>query len=237
MYINLVALDKEKHKTLKVSPLNELSFLKDTSFLPLLAQEVAIVGNSFPVVFTTGKKNSIVTLLSLGGRNLAINEDGKWITNYTPSIINKYPLALASSGKAPNEQVILIDEGASIVSKSKGKQLFRKNGEQSDILKEKLEFMLAYDRQMLITQQLADEIKNSGILEDGSISVGKDDQKKVLVNGFQVVNREKLNSLDDELLAKWVRNGTIALIESHMRSLNNVQAMLNLEQQANNKEN
>ena len=75
---------------------------------------------------------------------------------------------------------------------------------------------------------------NGGILEDREISVGEGEEKKVLVNGFKVVNREKLNALSDDILADWVRKGIIAMIDAHLKSLENIQTLFEIVQKRQN---
>jgi putative transposase len=231
MYKNLVVLDKEQHKELKISPLENLAFAKQTAFVPVLANEVAQVGATFPVVFTADETPSLVSLVSLGGESLGVNADGKWISSYVPSYFRKYPFSLASTKENPEQKVILIDEESSLFSKSKGKQLFKKSGEQSEVLTHAIEFLTSHEKQALITQNVAKVIAESGILEDREISVGEGDEKKVLVQGFKVVDREKLNALSDDILADWVRKGIIGLIDAHIKSLDNIQTLFNLAHQ------
>ncbi|MCD6432837.1 MAG: SapC family protein, partial [Sulfurimonas sp.] len=231
MYKNLVVLDKEQHKSLKISPLESLSFAKQTTFVPVIANEVALVGAAFPVVFTADENPSLVSLVSLGGENLAINAEGKWITSYIPSYLRKYPFSLANTKENPEQKVILVDEESHLFSKSKGKQLFKKNGEQSDTLIQAVKFLTNHENQSVMTASVAKVIADSGILESKEISVGEGDEKKVLVKGFRVVNREKLNALSDDILATWVRKGIISMIDSHLRSLENIQALFNIAHQ------
>ncbi|MEA3315538.1 MAG: SapC family protein [Campylobacterota bacterium] len=234
MYKNLVVLDKEKHKELKISPLENLNFAKDNSFVPVIANEVALIGANFPVVFSADENPSLVSLVSLGGDSLAINTEGKWITPYVPSFFRKYPFSIASTKENANQKVILIDEESSLFSKSKGKQLFKKSGEQSDTLAHAIKFLTSHEQQMTITKNIAKLIANSGILEDREISVGEGDEKKVLVNGFKVVDRDKLNGLSDDILADWVRKGIISVIDAHLKSLDNIQTLFNIAQQRQN---
>ncbi|MEA2099205.1 MAG: SapC family protein [Campylobacterota bacterium] len=231
MYKNLVVLDKEQHKELKISPLENLSFAKQTAFVPVAANEVALVGAGFPVVFTADEKPALVSLVSLGGESLAVNAEGKWITSYVPSFFRKYPFSLASTKENPEQKVILIDEESSLFSKSKGKQLFKKSGEQSETLTHAIEFLTTHENQMIITANVAKAISDSGILEDREISVGEGEEKKVLVQGFKVVDREKLNALSDDILADWVRKGIISLIDAHLKSLDNIQTLFNIAHQ------
>ncbi|MEA1892802.1 MAG: SapC family protein [Campylobacterota bacterium] len=228
MYKNLVVLDKEKHKELKVSPLENLSFAKQTGFIELVANEVPLVGAEFPVVFTLNEKPSLVTIVTLGGDSLAINADNKWITPYVPVFLRKYPFSIAGTKDNPDQKVILIDEDSSLFSKSKGKKLFKKDGGQSETLENAIEFLTTAEKQMYVTQNVAKIIADSGILEDREISVGEGDEKKVLIGGFKVVNKEKLNKLSDDVLANWVRNGIIELINMHLKSLENIQKLFDL---------
>ncbi|PHS55934.1 MAG: hypothetical protein COB17_10650 [Sulfurimonas sp.] len=234
MYKNLVVLDKEQHKDLKISPLDDLSFAKSTAFVPVIANEVAQIGSAFPVVFTGDENPSLVSVVSLGGDSLAINAEGKWITPYVPSFLRKYPFSLASTQDKPEQKVILIDEESSVFSKSKGKQLFKKNGEQSETLEHAINFLTTHENQAIVTANVAKLISDSGILEDREISVGEGDEKKVLVNGFKVVDREKLNALSDDILADWVRKGIISMIDAHIKSLDNIQTLFNIAHQRQN---
>lgn len=231
MYKNLVVLDKEQHKELKINPLENLSFAKESAFVPVLANEVASVGAAFPVVFSGDENPSLVSIVSLGGDSLAINAEGKWITSYVPSFFRKYPFSLASTQENPDQKVILIDEESSLFSKTKGKQLFKKNGDQSESLANAISFLTSHEQKADITKNVAKAISDSGILEDREISVGEGDEKKVLVNGFKVVEREKLNALSDDVLADWTRKGIITLIDAHLKSLDNIQALFEIAHQ------
>lgn len=234
MYKNLVVLDKEQHKSLKLNPLESLSFAKDVDFMPVVANEVSLVGAAFPVVFTADETPSLVSLVSLGGGSLAINEDGKWITSYVPAYLRKYPFALASTQENPEQKVILIDEDSLVFSKTKGKQLFKKDSSHSEVLSNAINFLTAYENESVVTNNVAKVIADSGILEDREISVGEGEEKKVLVEGFKVVNREKLNELSDDILADWVRKGIISLIDAHLKSLDNIQTLFNIAHQRQN---
>lgn len=228
MYKKLVVLDKAKHSELKISPLENLNFAKDSTFVPVVASEVALVGAAFPVVFTADENPALVSLVSLGADSLAINNDGKWITKYVPSFFRKYPFSLASTQENPDQKVILIDEESSLFSKSKGRQLFKKSGDQSEVLEHAIKFLTTHENEMTITKNVAKLISDAGILEDREIAVGEGEEKQVLVNGFRVVDREKLNALSDDILADWVRKGIIGLIDAHIKSLDNIQTLFEI---------
>lgn len=236
MYENLVVLDKINHKTLKLSSMDSMSFASEMTHIPVTVNEVITVGSIFPIVFSADEDTSLIALVSLGSRNLGVNEEGKWVSDYIPSFLRKYPFALANKEKNSEEKIVLIDEESLAFSRSKGKQLFRKNGEESDVLKSAIDFLTSFEKKMHISRNVSKMIAQSGILEDRSISTGKGDEKKVFVNGFKVVNREKLNALSDDILADWVRKGIIPLIEAHLKSLNSIETLFNLEHKRQNQE-
>ncbi|MCF6331415.1 MAG: SapC family protein [Sulfurimonas sp.] len=228
MYKNLVVLDKKKHIDFKVSKLENLSFAKQTAFVPVIANEIGLIAADFPVVFTADEDISLVAIISLGGDCLALDAQNKWTTSYVPSHLRKYPFSLANTKDKPEQKIVLIDEDSSLFSKSKGKQLFKKNGEQSEVLISAVDFLTTHENQMIISKDLAKLISDSGILEDREISIGEGDEKKVLINGFKVINKEKLNALSDDILANWVRRGIIGIIDAHTKSLQNIQHLFNI---------
>jgi len=234
MYQELVVLDKKKHSSLKINQLEDLNFARSSTFVPVIASEVALIGNTFPVVFTADDNPSLVSLVSLGGDSLAINNEGKWITSYVPSFFRKYPFSLASTKENPEQKVILIDEKSSLFSKSKGKQLFKQDGSQSETLEHAIKLLTTHEQQMSITKNVAKLISEAGILEDREIAVGEGEEKKILVNGFKVVDKEKLNKLSDDILADWVRKGIISMIDSHLKSLEHIQTLFNIAHQRQN---
>ncbi len=235
MYKNLQILDKQKHKNLKISEMTDLFFAKDMSSIPVMLNEIEILGKTFPIVFTDNKETqSLVSIVSLGNGNLAINEEGKWIVNYVPLYLRKYPFSMASVKDNDEQKVIMIDVDSKLVSKSKGKQLFKKDGEKSEILENAINFLSENEKYVYATKQFVKEIVKSDILEDREISVGEGEEKKVLVSGFKVIDKDKLNALSDDILASWVRRGIIPFIDLHLKSLENITTLFELQNQKQN---
>ena len=232
MYKNLQVLDKQKHKSLKVSAMEDLFFAKDMPSVPVMLNEVENIGKTFPVVFTSNDESpKLISIVSLGNGNLAVNDEGKWITNYVPLALRKYPFAMASVKDNKEQKVIMIDEDSSLVSKSKGKQLFKKDGSQSELLENAIKFLSDNEKYVYMTQEIVKEIAKSGILDDRDISVGEGEEKKTLVNGFKIVDKEKLHALSDDILASWARRGILTFIDAHLKSLDHIQTLFNLSNQ------
>lgn len=233
MYKKLALLSKEKHNNLKIGQLDNLNFAKNQVSIPVLINEVTKIALNFPIVFTADENPTIVALTSLGKENLAINNDGKWITNYIPAVYRKYPFTYVNVKENSEQKAVAIDVEADNISLETGNPLFDENKEQTKLLKDTIQFLTSYEQEAMKTKSIAKMIADTNILEDREISIGEGKDKKILVKGFKVVNKEKLNELDDATLALWVRNGFINFIELHLKSLENMQTLMNLSSQRN----
>ena len=229
MYKNLVILDKKEHATLKMQTLNNFLFAKDISYIPITFSEIPIIGQTFPILFSSEEEPLLNALVSIGNGNLAINTDGKWIDNDIPSYLKKYPFTLIKT--TTEQQIIMIDEKASVFSKTKGKQLFKKNGDKAEILTNSIATLIEFEKELITTKQFTKEIVDAGILQPQNITIEHDGKVKVLVEGFQVVSRNKLQSLNKEILKDWNKRGIISLINAHLNSLENVELLFKIAQQ------
>ena len=234
MYKKLELLSKEKHKDLKIGKLNNLLFLKDIPSFPIITSEAELVASSFPIVFTADESPSIVAINSLGGENLAMNHEGKWLTSYIPAVYRKYPFTYVSNKDNPEERAVAIDVEAPHLSREFGIELFDENSNQTKFLKDTIQFLTSYEQDAMKSRMIAKIVLDAGILEERELSIGEGEEKRVLAKGFKVVDIDKLNALDDATLASWVRNGTIAFINLHIKSLDNMQNLMNLLFQKNN---
>lgn len=70
--------------------------MQDLAFVPVVVNETALMAEDFPVVFSSDENSSLMALVSLGGSNLAIDDNFKWIKRYIPLHLKKYPFAIAN---------------------------------------------------------------------------------------------------------------------------------------------
>ena len=234
MYKKIELLSKEKHSNLKIKPLENLLFAKENPSFPVLISESENVAATLPIVFSAEENPSLFAITSLGSENLAMNSEGKWLSSYVPAVYRKYPFAYASIKENLEQKAVVIDIEAQNLSETEGEALFDEQSNQTELLKNTIQFLTSYEQEAMKTKSLAKIVLDSGILEDRELSIGEGETKQVLVKGFKVVSVEKLNALDDATLASWVRNGVISFINIHLKSLNNLQNLMNLLHQRNN---
>lgn len=228
MYGNKMLLDKVKHKDLKIKKLQNLNFAKNLQAIPILEIELDKISPFLPIVFGGENYDNLLILTSLGGENLAINPQGKWIIPYIPNEIRKHPFSMVNHPSNVEQQVILFDEKSEVLSYEEGEALFTPEGNASDRLNEIGSFLKTSMQNKEKTQDIIKEIIQSGILDEREIAVNDGEIKNILVKNFKVVDIEKYHALDDSILAKWVRNGTIKFIEQHLKSLDNIEKLFDL---------
>ncbi|MBR2157353.1 MAG: SapC family protein [Campylobacter sp.] len=206
-------LDKEKHA--------DLCYHKDelpsAAFVPIIAPEAGICANNFVLVFTDEEQPKLMALLGKT-ENVLIDENFK---GAIPASVLNYPFFLAQVG---DQNLLCIDSEAKQL-KGKGEKLF-KDGEYSDFMKNLITVMENYNDMDMRTKIAISEIKKTGILESKEIGIEKDGAKETLLHGFLVVNPQKLYELDDKTLADFARRGYLELIYNHLRSLGNLQILV-----------
>ena len=73
---------------------------------------------------------------------------------------------------------------------------------------------------------MATAILAQDLLVERSIDVTLNNGEQMSVNGFHVVDMEKLSKLPDDIVLAWHRNGYLALVHHHLSSLSRFNALV-----------
>ncbi|MBP3224981.1 MAG: SapC family protein [Campylobacter sp.] len=207
-----VILDSVKHADLKY----HADAIPNEPFVPVIAPEVPACSDKLVIVFTNEPEPKMVALLGRS-KNLLIDKSYKGMV---PSAIQNYPFFLA---KIEDRMVICFDEDAKQI-KGEGEALFEE-GKPTQFLENLKSVMKNYWELNAITSEAAKELKEAGVLEAKELNIQKDGETITLLNGFLILNREKLLSLDDKKLAEFARKGYLELAFFHLKSLSNLQTL------------
>jgi hypothetical protein len=110
-------------------------------------------------------------------------------------------------------------------SDDQGAALFE-NGAPSALTKQVLEFCAAFGREVDLTALFTTALKEKDLLIDRRADATLPDGRKLGLDGFQIVDAEKFNALDDETVVAWHRQGILALVHFHLASLDRFRALL-----------
>ncbi len=210
--MNLEALNKETHKNLRFKKVGKYTM----PYVPITAHEAAACSLNFVIVITQEEEPRLVVILGQS-KNVLIDDD---FDGYVPFAVQNYPFVLTQNEN--DEKFLCIDIDAPDFKS--GKALF-KSGKESEFLAQVIENTRVFSEDEDRTKNALKEIKDAGILEPKELTIGK--ENRALISGFYVVDREKLDKLDDKTLADFARRGYLELIYTHLQSLSNLQILTN----------
>ncbi len=219
------ALDKRKHANLKLKPLVGYDYASKINFSLLGGSEVAEASKSFPIVFPQKSEKQPMlpmALLSFAkGENYFVGKDGKWKADYIPNHFRRYPFIFAAVPNKDNQFAVMIDAASPQLNEKEGQPLFDKDGEPQEIVNKVKNFLAGFQQDISYTQKVLSLLEEKNVLVPKQFTITKGETKNAL-RGFRVVDMEKVRQLDDETLAKWVKNGLMGLVYAHVNSMSNL---------------
>jgi len=222
-YKNVVALDRELHKSLKIKPAQHLKFAAGATALPIVMGEFVEVARHFPIGFLRVEGGGIlpVALVGLpGGTNLFLTEDGKWDAPYIPAFVRRYPFVFAETGE--DQLTLCIDRDYDGFDENEGAPLFAEDGEPDAAVKGVIELLSEFQRQHATTQQFVQRLEQAGLLMEANANATLNDGRNLSLQGLLVVDEQKFRALPEATVSEWFRNGDIGLVYSHLLSLGNL---------------
>ena len=229
-YKKPVPLHTLVHKDAKVLPPTNYSFARETNSVAITGVEFSHVSKEYPIVFAKGKDNSLIPAGLLGlrdGENVFVNELGRWLGDYVPAFVRRYPFILAEAGDE-KELKICVDEGYEGFDTDKGERLFTQSKEYTPFFKQTVDFLKQYHQHYQRTQQLVEKLHSLGLLKDMHAKLTPNEGgNPVVLSGFMVVDEEKLLQLSDQDALALFRSGELAWVYSHLLSLANLQKLAN----------
>ena len=225
-YQKPAALNRERHRDLKLAAATgDFSFARSTNSLLIAATEIADAALSYPVVFV-GKPGGPFTLAAMVGlseqENLFLTADGAWdADSYIPAFARRYPFVLAEAEDGGDNLTVCVDEAFTGLNGTEGEPLFDADGKESPMLQGAVDFLRLFHMEMRNTHLFAQRLAELDLLAAKTVEVERGGKKQV-VDGIFIVDAQKLHALDDAVLARLVRSGDMALIDTHLLSLRQV---------------
>lgn len=224
IYEQVVPVSIEQHANHAYLAPAGFDFARHTNSVPVMAQEFSLAAMHYPIVF--GQANDgVVPAVVLGIRdseNVFVGKGGVWDAHYIPAFIRRYPFVFGTNEQAETF-TLMVDEGAAGFKKNgKGEKLFDAKGGQTEFLKNVLNFLGEYQAQSQLTQAFCKKLTELELLEASEAHVPLPGDPERRLNGFLMVNREKLQNLPADKVAELNKTGALELIHLHLFSLNNL---------------
>lgn len=229
IYEKLVVFNKDTYRKHKMKAASKPAFT-DTQTAPLLAVEFTEACKEFPIVFVKSKPDDedVMPMVLLGlqnGENLFVDADGTWTSRYIPAFVRRYPFTLAKAGD--DQLVLCIDEDFDGLNLKEGVALFDSD-QETEYLKNLIQFVTSFHNDSQITNKFSETLRSLELLEEKSMKAELKDGREFLVNGFYVINEEKLRALDNKKILELFKSGELAWIYAHLMSLSNLKRLVDL---------
>lgn len=226
IYQKPMAIDRNRHASVRVSSVPGFGFARTCQVVPLAASEVVEAAREYPVVFarTEGKLSALAVLGVRNNENLFVKPDGQWDGRYIPALIRQYPFVIIDG--RDGLLTLGIDEVRTEDEAYGGERLFDEEGKNTDILDRMLSFLSAMQSDFVAIENLLIEVDSLGVLEPMNARFAMVDGRSFDVRDFLVADQNKLRALEGDGLESAHKSGAMALIYAHIWSISNFNRLL-----------
>ena len=204
------------------------AFTKDARGVPIVVSEFADAARFYPILFAAGDDGSPIVLTSIDEGNLFVTGDTWDAQAYIPAYVRRHPFILIGMSQSdPQNFALGIDAGSGRFAKEGTEGIALFDGDQpSQLTKNAMDFCSAYTGDAEATRQFMTALRSRDLLVDRRLDFTVPGDKKFGVDGFQIIDVQKLTDLDTETVADWHRKGWLSAAYSHLQSLNRVSELL-----------
>ncbi|MFC7335444.1 SapC family protein [Rhodocista pekingensis] len=225
MYENIVSVSADVHGRKRLKQVTDYSFADKLTAVPLTIPETMVAAAEYPIGFT--KNNDTLepsALLGLAnGRNLFVDANGRWIGNYIPAIVRRYPFVI---GHTPGDRnlALCIDESSGLLSETEGEPLFTEDLQPAPTLVKTLQFCKELESARGATLLATTAIVEAGLIQPWPLKIQQGDSVRE-ISGLFRIEKAAFFSLSDENVLKLRANGGLTLAYAHLISMHRLQAL------------
>lgn len=230
IYDRPVVLDRERHRNLKVATTKTgFTFAASVNSLPLATAEFARAACDYPILFAGAEPASVVPAALLGLRadeNLMVDVDGNWQPDaYVPAFLRRYPFVLAEKPAPAEGFNVCLDEAWPGLGAEDGEALFAEDGSNSSLLDGAVKFLQEYQAHLERTRAFTARLAELDLLVPKTIRVERASGKSFALDGFFIVDEQRLQALKGKPLQELLKSGDLGWIHVHLMSLVNVERL------------
>ncbi|MBQ0784365.1 MAG: SapC family protein [Amphritea sp.] len=229
-YQQLTAVSSANHNDFNVE-IADYSFASAANSIPVGLSEFSELLFHYPIVFMAAG-NGYVPVAVVGtdaGENLFVDGQGQWLASYLPAYVRRYPFTVASVSDQNSTLTVCIDESYSGCNREgRGEALFTDADEQTDYLQKTSQFLQQFELDFRRNQIFTGKLADLDLLESTEATfIAEGTGKGRKLDGFFVVNRERLKQLSATDVDELHRSGALELIHQHLASLSRFSHLFN----------
>lgn len=223
LYKNPQPLNRQIHKDFGLTaPKKPYEFLRSAHFVPAIVGEFGLAAGSFPIIFIGEKHVPVIVMGMNNGGNLFVTDDGEYDKEaMMPAFLRRYPFVSASTGDDKPATVCVDVDAESVTDKKPDFPFFDANGEPTDIVKQAIEFVSAFETDARTTELFVQRLMELDLFERKEVSIADqtDRTKQHKVAEYFGVDEKKLLALPTETFIELRDSGHLGAIYAHLISL------------------
>ncbi len=229
-----IALSKKEHLDKAISANRNYLFAKKIILSPVASFEISQAVSAVPLVFAPLDENyQLCSVLGMEqGKNLMIDQEGRWGAKFIPAILQAHPFAIGQLENGGNT-ILFKKDNDFIVNRGEGDPLFNEDGSEGHILKKYVQLLTNIRKSESYLQRACVLIRDLELLQPCPIKVQKADGAFLNLQGLSTIDVNKLRELEEEKFLKLREYGALELIYAHLYSMgcfNHLTAIMNLKE-------
>ena len=226
-YNNILPLNTEEHKDLRLKIDNNFSTFSNTNALPIAGVEFIEASREHAIAFINYQDEGIIPVYILGLRdneNLLLDDNNNWKYRYVPAFVRRYPYIMVEPDK-DGKSVVCIDADYEGINDPKGELIFtQKDGETkpTERLEAAMEMLNDFNAQLTRTREFTKRLEEYDLLKEISPQINLADGREFSIGGIYTIDEEKLLKLEDKKALTLYRSGEMAWIYNHLASISNL---------------
>lgn len=229
----IVMLSPEAHLDLKVDMSASKCPESRKMATPVFVNEIAKLQKVMPILLRYSEEEERYFPVALLGlekeENLFLKGDA-WEIEQKPLLLKRGPFLIGDRCQAGSnnggDYVITVNLEDPRVSEDFGDRLFTPVGGNTSLLDEISDALFDIHKGAEPTVTIFNKLASLELICPISFDFDLKNGERYSLNGFYTIDRDKMNSLADDVLANLVRSGTMNIIDCMLMSLSNIQYLL-----------
>jgi hypothetical protein len=224
---NLVNLDRDVHKNLRVREEIAFSACKDITMCSVIPTEIPRLVLEYPVVFTKHGESGQYLCVALFGVDPQKNlfwQDGQWRSHVLPLNIGRQPFFVGVgnkevAGEAQQSLVTCIDLDNPGVQDAQGQQLFGADGRETPYLQHKMSMLAELIDGEQRARMFVDRLAALELIRPIQLELKTPGNEPRQIGGLHSIDEAKLRSLTGDTLTELNSKGYLHVIHAMLLSL------------------
>lgn len=222
-------LHREAHRLLRLKRSQpDMGWVSSSITVNLAAYEMPSAALAFPCVMTRSAKGGrLLAITGLEqGCNLFVDENKHWTASYMPAVLRTWPFRLLDQADDEGSRPVAVQRDA--LNPTEGDALFDDQGQEATWLQAILKELVALDAAEATTSGMVDALDAAGVLTERALQAVLPNGRQMELTGFLSVDEQKLQTLEDKMIADLHRQGALAMAYLHLLSLRQFRPLMEL---------